>query len=53
MLNPFQLQQISDEYYLNNFMLGRDILWIHLKNKFPSPNVGPNGSIAEMMLPIG
>ena len=30
-LNPFQLEQISDEYYAKGFVLGRNALYIHMK----------------------
>ena len=41
MLNPLQLQQISNEYYTNGFLLGRDALYDHLKRTYP--NIAPNG----------
>ena len=43
-LNPFQLEQISDEYYAKGFVLGRNALYIHMKKTYPSPNPSPIGN---------
>ena len=43
-LNPFQLEQISDEYYAKDFVLGRNTLYIHMKQTYPSPNPSPIGN---------
>ena len=43
-LNPFQLEQISDEYYAKGFVLGRNALYIHMKQTYPSPNPSPIGN---------
>lgn len=34
-LNPVQLQAISDEYYTKRFVLGRDKLYVHMKDSYP------------------
>lgn len=34
-LNPIQLQAISDEYYTKKFVLGRDKLYQHMKDNYP------------------
>ena len=45
-LNPYQLELISREYYTLGFVLGRDQLYNHLQQKYPPPNIGPNGPSA-------
>ena len=46
-LNPFQLEQISDEYYAKGFVLGRNALYIHMKKIIPHPIQVPS-----VILPI-
>jgi len=41
-LNPFQLEQISDEYYAKGFVLGRNALYIRMKQTYLSPNSKPS-----------
>ena len=43
-LNPFQLDQISTEYYVKGFVLGRNALYIHMKYTYPPPNPSPIGN---------
>jgi hypothetical protein len=43
-LTPFQLEQISDEYYAKGFVLGRNALYIHMKLTYPSLNPSPIGN---------
>ena len=33
-LNNLQLQQISDEYYVKGYVLGRDLLYEHMRNTY-------------------
>ena len=35
-LSPLQLQALSDEYYTNGFVLGRDKLYEHMKAEHPN-----------------
>jgi hypothetical protein len=37
-LNPFQLEQISDEHYAKGLVLGRNALYIHVKQTYPPSN---------------
>jgi hypothetical protein len=46
-LHPFQLEQISDEYYAKGFVLGRNALYIHMKKLIPRPIQVPS-----VILPI-
>jgi hypothetical protein len=40
-LNPFQLEQISDEYYAKGFVLGRNALYIHMGHTYLLLHVTP------------
>jgi hypothetical protein len=46
-LHPFQLEQISDEYYAKGFVLGRDALYIHMNELIPHPI-----QVQSVILPI-
>jgi hypothetical protein len=45
-LNPFHLEQISDEYYAKGFVLGLNALYIHMKKTYPPPNPSPIGNLS-------
>ena len=47
-LTPLQLQIISDEYYVNGYVLGRDKLTEHLRDKYPQEIFNPK-SIMEWL----